>query len=164
MRVEHFDKSVPFDDREWQQPRKVPAISGAVMAFDKAAFEKIDGFSTRYVYGHYEDADLSLRWGNSIGTVAIHPQLRLIHLEGQGSRARGEEYQRRGDRKPAFLQRALRRLFRTASSSAPTIAVTSCPCASSISVIFILPSLPAANSNWRLSCFRRACGRGMTPT
>ena len=123
MRVEHFDKSVPFDDREWQQARKVPAISGAVMAFDKAAFEKIDGFSTRYVYGHYEDADLSLRWGNSIGTVAIHPQLRTHSPRGAGLARPRRGVQGRGDRKPAFLQRAVRRLFRTASSSAFTIAV-----------------------------------------
>ena len=92
LRVEHFDKSVPFNERDWQEPREVTAITGAVMAFNKAQFEQVNGFSTQYIYGHYEDADLSLRWKKSVGQVAVHPFLRLIHLEGQGSRARGEEY------------------------------------------------------------------------
>jgi GT2 family glycosyltransferase len=92
LRVEHYDKGVPFVERDWQKARPVPAITGAVMAFARAPFEKLGGFSTRYVYGHYEDADLSLRWGQDIGPVAIHPGLRLVHLEGQGSRARGEQF------------------------------------------------------------------------
>ncbi|MGN6411298.1 MAG: glycosyltransferase family 2 protein [Nitrobacter sp.] len=92
LRVEHFDKGVPFSEREWQKPKAVPAITGAVMGFEKPMFEKLGGFSTRYIYGHYEDADLSLRWSASNGPVCIHPQIRLVHLEGQGSRARGEEY------------------------------------------------------------------------
>ena len=83
---------MPFDEREWQNPKIVPAVSGALMAFEKTCFEKIGGFSTQYVYGHYEDADLSLRWAENIGPVAVHPQIRLIHLEGQGSKVRGEEF------------------------------------------------------------------------
>ena len=92
LRVEHFDKGVPFDPADWASPRDVPAITGAVMVFNKKHFEKLNGFSTRYIYGHYEDADLSLRWSKTIGPVSIHPEIRLVHLEGQGSRARGEEY------------------------------------------------------------------------
>lgn len=92
LRVEHFDKGVPFDEKEWQKPKVVPAITGAVMVFNKSGFEKLNGFSTRYIYGHYEDADLSLRWNASVGSVCVHPYIRLVHLEGQGSRARGEEY------------------------------------------------------------------------
>ncbi|MCK1368320.1 galactosyltransferase-related protein [Bradyrhizobium sp. 62] len=92
VRVEHFDKGVPFVERDWQKPKVVPAITGAVMVFEKSGFEKIGGFSTRYIYGHYEDADLSLRWEASVGSVCVHPDIRLVHLEGQGSRARGEEY------------------------------------------------------------------------
>ncbi|MGJ4927604.1 galactosyltransferase-related protein [Bradyrhizobium sp. HKCCYLS2038] len=92
VRVEHFDKGVPFVEADWQKPRVVPAITGAVMVFERAGFEKLGGFSTRYIYGHYEDADLSLRWTANVGQVCIHPRIRLVHLEGQGSRARGEEY------------------------------------------------------------------------
>jgi GT2 family glycosyltransferase len=92
LRVEHFDKGVPFEEKDWQTPKVVPAITGAVMAFEKAGFEKLAGFSTRYIYGHYEDADLSLRWTAEVGSVCVHPRIRLVHLEGQGSRVRGEEY------------------------------------------------------------------------
>src|SRR5262249_19307190 len=89
LRVEHYDKGAPFEERGWRAGKEVVAISGAVMAFDRPSFEKVGGFSTRYIYGHYEDADLSLRWRRELGPVMIHPQLRLVHLEGQGARARG---------------------------------------------------------------------------
>ena len=91
-RVEHFDKGVPFISDRWREPIVVPAISGAVMGFRRSLFEKIGGFSTRYIYGHYEDADLSLRWAESNGPVAINPDLRIVHLEGQGSRSKGAQY------------------------------------------------------------------------
>ena len=92
LRVEHFDKGVPYVESDWSRSRPVPAITGAVMVFNREGFDKLGGFSTRYIYGHYEDADLSMRWRDSVGDVAIHPKLRLVHLEGQGSRARGEEF------------------------------------------------------------------------
>ena len=92
LRVEHFDKGVPFEEAAWQHPRQVPAVTGAVMAFARPAFERLGGFSTSYIYGHYEDADLSLRWAEAGGVVAVDPLLRLVHLEGQGSRPRGEQY------------------------------------------------------------------------
>ncbi len=92
VRVEHYDKGVPFLAERWEQPIVVPAISGAVMAFRRSLFMKIGGFSTRYIYGHYEDADLSLRWAQAYGPVVINPDLRIVHLEGQGSRSKGPQY------------------------------------------------------------------------
>ena len=92
VRVEHFDKGAPFRAENWRQPKVVPAISGAVMAFKRPLFERIGGFSTRYIYGHYEDADLSLRWADANGPVMIDPDLRFVHLEGQGSRSSGGQY------------------------------------------------------------------------
>lgn len=91
-RVEHFDQGAPFVEEHWGRPKFVPAISGALMAFDKRCFENLGGFSTRYIYGHYEDADLSLRWAQESGPVAIDPDLRFVHLDGQGSKAKGEQY------------------------------------------------------------------------
>jgi GT2 family glycosyltransferase len=88
LRIEHYDKGVPFSADKWKSPKEVPAITGAVMAFERPQFEKLGGFSTRYIYGHYEDADLSLRWRHSAGAVMLQPHIRLVHLEGQGSRAR----------------------------------------------------------------------------
>ena len=92
LRVEHYDKGVPFREENWQVAKQVPAITGALMAFDKRVFEKLDGFSTRYIYGHYEDADLSIRWADKFGPVMINPDIRLVHLEGQGSRPRGDNF------------------------------------------------------------------------
>jgi GT2 family glycosyltransferase len=92
LRVEHHDKGVPFEEACWQKPKEVAAISGALMAFDKQLFERLQGFSTQYIYGHYEDADLSLRWRRDNGPVAVHPFIRLVHLEGQGSKAKGAHY------------------------------------------------------------------------
>ena len=92
LRVEHFDKGVPFEEASWRRPKAVPAVTGAVMAFARRPFERLGGFSTRYIYGHYEDADLSLRWAAEGGTVAVDPLLRLVHLEGQGSKPKGEQY------------------------------------------------------------------------
>jgi GT2 family glycosyltransferase len=92
LRVEHYDKGVPFNADKWKSSKDVPAITGAVMAFERPEFEKLGGFSTRYIYGHYEDADLSLRWWDSVGVVALQPHIRLVHLEGQGSKTRGEEF------------------------------------------------------------------------
>ena len=92
LRVEHYDKGIPFDSNKWKSSKEVPAITGAVMGFAKPQFEKLSGFSTRYIYGHYEDADLSLRWRHSVGAVALQPHIRLVHLEGQGSRVRGDEF------------------------------------------------------------------------
>ncbi len=88
LRVEHYDKGVPFIAQDWTRPRPVPAVTGAFMAFSKACFEQVGGFSSDFIFGHYEDADLSLRWRPSIGAVEVDPDIRLIHLEGLGSRTR----------------------------------------------------------------------------
>ena len=120
LRVEHFDKGVPFEADLWPRPRAVPAVTGAVMGFARRPFERIGGFSTRYIYGHYEDADLSRRWAVEVGPVAVDPLLRLVHLEGQGSKARGEPY-----RAAAILNRHLFTLRHGAAYAADSGAFTS---------------------------------------
>ena len=71
LRVEHFDKGVPFESSRWQRPKTVPAITGAVMAFRRSAFEKLGGFSTAQ-----QSMERTSSWQH----------------RGQGSRARGEQY------------------------------------------------------------------------
>ena len=88
LRVEHHDKGVPFRAEDWPCPRPIPAITGALMAFQRQAFEAMGGFSTDYLFGHYEDADLCLRWAEAGGRVEVDPRLRLVHLEGQGSKTK----------------------------------------------------------------------------
>ncbi len=92
LRVEHYDKGVPFVPEAWKTPMPATAVTGAFMTFERGAFEKLGGFSGDYIYGHYEDADLCLRWTQQNKQLQIDPALRLVHLEGQGAKAHGLEY------------------------------------------------------------------------
>jgi GT2 family glycosyltransferase len=92
LRVEHYDKGVPFSPEAWKTAMPATAVTGAFMMFERSTFEKLGGFSREYIYGHYEDADLSLRWAQHNKQVQIDPALRLVHLEGQGAQAHGSEY------------------------------------------------------------------------
>ncbi len=92
LRVEHYDKGVPFSPGAWKTSMPATAVTGAFMTFERGAFEKLGGFSGDYIYGHYEDADLCLRWAQHNKQVQIDPALRLVHLEGQGAKAHGAEY------------------------------------------------------------------------
>jgi GT2 family glycosyltransferase len=83
--VEHFDKGMPFVDKSPIEPWEVPAVTGACMRFNKSDFERINGFSDEFIFTHWEDADLCIRWLGSLGKVEVNPGIRLLHLEGQGS-------------------------------------------------------------------------------
>ncbi len=84
LRVEHYGKGAPPDLAELRRSRQVPAISGAFISIDRRLFERLEGFSEDYVFGHYEDADLCLRaYMRGIGSW-IH-DIPLWHLEGKGS-------------------------------------------------------------------------------
>jgi hypothetical protein len=54
------------------------------MSMERAWFESLGGFTESYVFGHYEDADLCLK-SIERGTVPWMHDIRLWHLEGQGS-------------------------------------------------------------------------------
>lgn len=86
--VEHFRKG--FADRTGEVTRPVPAISGALMIFDRGFFRRIGGFDEDFVYGHYEDADLCLRARADGGRVLLDPDLAYWHYEGKGSIKRPE--------------------------------------------------------------------------
>jgi GT2 family glycosyltransferase len=62
----------------------VPAVTGAFLSIDRAWFEALNGFSLKYVFGHYEDADLCLRSLQQGGTSWVHC-VKFWHLEGKGS-------------------------------------------------------------------------------
>jgi GT2 family glycosyltransferase len=81
--VEHFRKGFP--DTTEPVPREVPALSGALMVIEKALFERLNGFSTAFIFGHYEDADLCLRVKQAGGRVVLDPALAYWHYEGMGS-------------------------------------------------------------------------------
>ena len=86
--VEHPRKGFP--DRGERKTVKVPAVSGALMVLDRADFEEIGGFDERFLYGHYEDADLCLRFADKGWDVLCDPALAFWHYEGCGSIRREE--------------------------------------------------------------------------
>lgn len=86
--VEHFRKGFP--DSAAPVAREVPALTGALMVLEKALFERLNGFSTSFIYGHYEDADLCLRARQAGGRVILDPALSYWHYEGMGSVKRPE--------------------------------------------------------------------------
>jgi GT2 family glycosyltransferase len=84
LRVEHYGKGAPAESTALLRPRAVPAVTGAFISIERQWFEELGGFSTDYIFGHYEDADLCLRSHAAGATPWIH-DLRLWHLEGKGS-------------------------------------------------------------------------------
>ncbi len=86
--VEHFRKGFP--DLHDTAPRAVPAVTGALMLFRAETFERVGGFDEKFVYGHYEDADLCLRVAAQGGEVLYDPRLAYWHYEGKGSIKRPE--------------------------------------------------------------------------
>jgi len=86
--VEHLRKGFP--DLGDGATTKVPAISGALMVFDRADYDKLGGFDERFVYGHYEDADLCLRFADNGWKVLYDASLCFWHYEGRGSVKRPE--------------------------------------------------------------------------
>jgi hypothetical protein len=55
------------------------------LSIDRAWYEKLGGFTDDYIFGHYEDADLCLKSLHA-GTPAWLHDIRMLHLEGKGSR------------------------------------------------------------------------------
>lgn len=75
--VEHSRKGFP--DTGGSDPFVVPAVTGALMVFEKALFERLEGFSTAYIFGHYEDADLCLRAQQVGSQIFVDPTLAYWH-------------------------------------------------------------------------------------
>ncbi|HVH82508.1 MAG TPA: hypothetical protein VM782_24140, partial [Stellaceae bacterium] len=87
IRVEHYAKGAPPQTPGYLQSRRVPAVTGAFISVDRGWFEYLGGFSTEYVFGHYEDADLCLKSLKKGHSVWVHP-VAFWHLEGKGSTRR----------------------------------------------------------------------------
>jgi GT2 family glycosyltransferase len=84
LRVEHYGKGAPPGAEACRASRAVPAVTGAVMSFNRAWFEELGGFSPKFIFGYYEDADLCLR-SLQAGTPAWVHDLAFWHLESKGS-------------------------------------------------------------------------------
>lgn len=83
LRVEHYAKGAPPDTRQFLCSRPVPAVTGAFVSVERSWFERLNGFSDDYIFGHYEDADLCLR-SLEAGRAAWVHNAGLYHLEGKG--------------------------------------------------------------------------------
>lgn len=86
--VEHLRKGFP--DRGNRGTSVVPAVSGALMVFDRADYERVGGFDEAFIYGHYEDGDLCLRFAQQGWKVLYDASLTFWHYEGKGSIKRPE--------------------------------------------------------------------------
>ena len=87
VRVEHHGKGAPPGTEAFLRARPVPAVTGAFISLDRKWFERLEGFSMEYVFGHYEDADLCLK-SLARGQSAWLQPIPLWHLEGKGSSRR----------------------------------------------------------------------------
>jgi GT2 family glycosyltransferase len=65
------------------ETRVVPAVTGACLLIDTALFQSIGGLSSDYVYGDYEDSDLSLRLTELGYQHWYIASVELYHLEAQ---------------------------------------------------------------------------------
>ena len=84
LRVEHYGKGAPSNRNPYTEARPVPAVTGAFISCGKAWFERLGGFSSNYIFGHYEDADLCLK-SVEAGVAPWMQDLKMWHLEGKGS-------------------------------------------------------------------------------
>ena len=89
IRVEHYGKGAPPWSPRFRCPRPVSATSGAFISVDRAWFEALGGFTEDFIFGHYEDADLSLKSFVRGKPVWIQ-DFPLWHMEGKGSTRRPE--------------------------------------------------------------------------
>ena len=89
LRVHHRGKGAPGDYRLYTKPTRVPAVTGGLQFVSKTVFESLNGFSSEYIFGHYEDADLCLRAWQKGYEVFLYPEVHMTHLESVGSRGNG---------------------------------------------------------------------------
>jgi GT2 family glycosyltransferase len=87
IRTEHYGKGAPVWTTAFACPRPVAAVTGAFMSADRDWFEKLGGFTEDFLFGHYEDADLSLK-SLSAGKPVWVLDFPLWHMEGKGSTRR----------------------------------------------------------------------------
>jgi GT2 family glycosyltransferase len=87
IRTEHYGKGAPAWSREFVCPRPVSAVTGAFISADRAWFESLGGFNEDFLFGHYEDADLSLK-SLAAGRPVWVQDFPLWHMEGKGSTRR----------------------------------------------------------------------------
>jgi GT2 family glycosyltransferase len=87
IRTEHYAKGAPAWSKNFAAPRAVSAVSGAFISARRDWFETLGGFNEDFLFGHYEDCDLSLK-SFSRGVPVWVQDFPLWHMEGKGSTRR----------------------------------------------------------------------------
>ena len=85
----HYWKGYPRFHPPAQIGRAVPGVTGALLCLRRQVFETLDGLSTDYIVGDYEDSDLCLRLRAAGGEIAYVPEAELYHFERQSIRDHG---------------------------------------------------------------------------
>lgn len=70
------------NDPRFSYLRETDYVSGAVLLIDKALFEQVGRFDTRYAPAYYEDTDLAFAVRAAGRKVVVAPQARVLHDEG----------------------------------------------------------------------------------
>lgn len=86
----HYFKGMPRDYAPALIEREVPAVTGACLILGRREFEAVDGFSTGYAIGDYEDSDLCLKIRQRGFSIAYVPEVELYHLERRSIRTNAD--------------------------------------------------------------------------
>jgi GT2 family glycosyltransferase len=79
----HAFKGLHRDFPDANSRRAAPALSGACLLTELELYRELDGLSTDYVKGGYEDADLCMRIHERGLETWYVPEVELYHLEGR---------------------------------------------------------------------------------
>lgn len=79
----HYFKGFPNGYKAAQDARAVPAVTGACLMIARDLYQSVDGLSTEYVIGDFEDSDLCLKCAEKGLENWYVPQAELYHLERQ---------------------------------------------------------------------------------
>jgi GT2 family glycosyltransferase len=92
--ADHPLKGLPSALYDGEAMRRVPAVTGALMALSSALYQTLGGFDAAYERGDFEDADLCLRAQQIGAEVWVQVTSGLYHLERQSVRAMGDNHLR----------------------------------------------------------------------
>ncbi len=74
------------------EPREVPAVTGACLMIRRALFDEIGGWDNDYLIGDFEDSDLCLAARSRGYRVVYQPAASLTHLERQSFTGVGADW------------------------------------------------------------------------
>jgi GT2 family glycosyltransferase len=92
--VDHPLKGIPVALCAHEDERRVPAVTGALMALSRDLYGHLHGFDESFERGDFEDADLCLRAQQAGAEIRVLMRDGLYHLERQSIPNLGEHHVR----------------------------------------------------------------------